>query len=97
MSAQDGVAVADEGEHLFQLRPGGAAARSVVSERAVQRDAVELPVGVLVQAAHPRVADPLTDDASPGKKCQAEPLDLPAQVSIKQLPGPNLTLRGSGL
>jgi hypothetical protein len=45
------VAVADEGEHRLQLRPGRASARRAVGERPVQRHPVQLPVGVLVQTA----------------------------------------------
>jgi hypothetical protein len=54
------VALADEGEHRLQLRPGSAPAQGAVSERPIQRHAVELPGDVLVQAADPGVADLLS-------------------------------------
>jgi len=40
-------------------------AGDVVGEGAVDLDAVELPVGVLLQGADPDVADALTVDAAP--------------------------------
>jgi len=57
-----GVAVTDEAEQRFQLWPFGVLARGAVGEGLVELDAVELPVEVLVQAADPGIADPLTGD-----------------------------------
>lgn len=56
----DGVAVADEPQQFCQLRPRGVPARGFVGEDPVQDLAFELAQLVLVHAAHPNVADPLT-------------------------------------
>ncbi len=53
------VTVPDERQQRLQLRPGGAAARGAVDEHPVQRHAIKLPVGVLVQAAHPGCSRPV--------------------------------------
>lgn len=58
----DGVAVTNEAEQRLELGPLGVFTRDAVGEGLVELDAVELPVEVLVQAADPRVADPLTGD-----------------------------------
>jgi len=58
----EGVAFADEPEQRRQLRPLGVLAGDGIGEGLVECDAVELPVEVLVQAADPGVADPLTGD-----------------------------------
>jgi len=58
----EGVAVADEPEQRFQLRPLCVLAGDAVGEGLVECDAVELPAEVLVQAADPGVAGPLTGD-----------------------------------
>jgi len=60
-----GVTLADELQHRRQLRPVQVLARHVVGEGAVDLDAVQLPVGVLLQGADPGVADPLTVDDRP--------------------------------
>jgi hypothetical protein len=52
---EDGVAVADEGEHRLQLRAMEVFAGDVVGEGPVEFDAVELAIGVLVQGADPCV------------------------------------------
>ncbi len=57
-----GVPVADEAEQGHPLRPVGVFARRALSERAVDGDALELPVGVLVEAADSSVGDPLSGD-----------------------------------
>jgi len=57
-----GVAVADEAEQGLELRPLRVLGGDAVGEGLVERDAVELPVEVLVQAADPDVADSLTGD-----------------------------------
>lgn len=52
-----GVAVADEREHLVQLRPRRVLARGVVGEGALDGDPVELSLGVLIDAGNPDIAD----------------------------------------
>jgi hypothetical protein len=67
------VAVADEAEQRVELWPVGVFARRAVGEGAVDGDAVELPVGALVEVADPGVGDPLSGDrVLPAPKCQVE-------------------------
>jgi len=55
-----GVAIADEAKQRFELRLLRVLAGDAVGGGLVEADAVELQVEVLVQAADPVVADPLT-------------------------------------
>jgi hypothetical protein len=77
------VAGAHEYRERFQLRALRVFARRFVAERSVQIDVFQLPLGVLVVAANPNVADPLTDHALPCQECQERDYDLDADVSIK--------------
>jgi hypothetical protein len=54
------VAVTDEVEHGPELRALHVFAGRTVGEGPVYGDAVQLPVDILVQAADPYVADPLS-------------------------------------
>jgi hypothetical protein len=58
----DGVAIADELQQSFELGAAEIVAGDVIGERAADVDAVELPVGALLQGADPGVADSLTVD-----------------------------------
>jgi hypothetical protein len=86
------VAGAHERQERFQLRALRVFARRFVAERSVQIDVFQLPLGVLVEAADPNVADPLTDHALPCQECQERIYDLDADVSIKSENDPILTL-----
>jgi hypothetical protein len=88
------VAGAHECHERFQLRALRVFARRFVAERSVQIDVFQLPLGVLVKAANPNVADPLTDHALPCGECQERVYDLDAAVSIKPENDPILTLSG---
>jgi len=69
---QDGVAVADEGEH--RLQPRRVVLRPEALSVNVRSEATPSNCrSVFSSRLLTRVADPLTADASPGKKCQAEP------------------------
>jgi len=56
----DGVAPARKAQHEFQLRTLGVFARGFIGEGLIERDAVQLPLCLLVQGADPDVADPLS-------------------------------------
>lgn len=52
-------------------------ARGVIGEQPVQCDAVELPAGILVEAADTAIAGPLTaDDAHPTRSVRLKPETL---------------------
>jgi hypothetical protein len=53
----DGIALARVGEQLLGLGPLGVVARRLVGEHGVGVELLQLPVGVLVEAADADVAD----------------------------------------
>ena len=68
-------------------------ARDMIGEHSVNLDSIELPIGVLLQRAHPRVADALTSHQPPSPpECQVEIQDQPRRLSIKHSTEANLTL-----
>ena len=68
-----------------------APARGAIGERPVHSDPAELTVGVLVQTAHPGVADLLPAHGSPDREVSGWTRDPRTQVSIKLQYRPNLT------
>jgi hypothetical protein len=56
---EEGVTVPDEAQQLLELGAFGVLARGLVGVDPLQRDALELAAGVLVQAADPDVSDAL--------------------------------------
>jgi hypothetical protein len=64
----DAVAVANEPDQLVELRPGDVLAGGFFGEQPIGVDAIELAIGVLVDAAHPDIADS-HPNSSPFAKC----------------------------
>jgi hypothetical protein len=76
------VALAHEGERTVQLGPLDVFTRCLVGEHLVHRDLFQLPLGVLVEAAHPHVADALTlHRFLLGTTCQEEIYHPPCRLS----------------
>jgi hypothetical protein len=88
----DRVPVAGEAEQRCELGPLRVLARSVIGEEAVDDEAVELAIRVLLEAADPDVAEALAGHRLPSTKCQGRLYDLPSTVSRNALDDPNLTL-----
>jgi hypothetical protein len=70
-----GVALADKAEQRLELRPLGVLAGGLVDEEAIDRDLIELTLGVLLEGADLNLADTLSRHALSGVLCQLEILD----------------------
>ena len=73
----DGVAFADEAHHEFELRTVYILTRGLIQKHPVNLDAFELAIFVLVEGAHPHVADELALRRVPGLLCCVRFFSLP--------------------